>query len=144
MERWNRTFKSRLERYFTENGTKKWTDVLQDLTRNINDSVNRSIGMAPSKVTVANADLIRKRLYDEPDEVKPCTLTIGDRVRIPRIKNIHSKGYSQNWTDTVYTIINSQKSLNICYYTIKNPDGDVLDRTFYEDELNFVSRPEKM
>ena len=141
VERWNRTFKTRLERYFTENSTKKWIDVLDDLTRNINNSVNRSIGVAPSKVTLSNAHLIRQRLYEEPVDMKPCSLEIGDRVRIPRIKNIHSKGYSQNWSDTVYTIVKSQKSLDICYYTIKNPDGDILNRTFYSDELNFVSRP---
>ena len=141
VERWNRTFKTRLERYFTEHNTKKWTDVLQDFTRNINDSVNRSIGIAPSKVTSSNAYLIRQRLYDEPDAVQPCSLNVGDRVRIPKVKNIHSKGYSQNWSDTVYTIVKSQTSLDICYYTIENPDGDVLDRTFYADELNFVSRP---
>ena len=141
VERWNRTFKTRLERYFTEHSTKKWINVLQDFTRNINDSVNRSIGVAPSKVTTSNAHLIQQRLYDDPEHVQPCSLKVGDRVRIPRIKNIHSKGYSQSWTDTVYTIVNSEKSLDVCYYSIKNPDGDILERTFYGDELNFVSRP---
>ena len=91
VERWNRTLKSRLERYFTENRTKDWYSVLQDMTRNINDTVNRTIGMAPSKVNSKNAQQIRERLYGQTDEVEPCKLAEGDRVRIPRIKNIHSK-----------------------------------------------------
>ena len=49
-----------------------------------------------------------------------------------------------DWTDTIYTIVNAHQSLDICYFTLKNPDGDILDRTFYSDELNFVSRPDKL
>lgn len=96
VERWNRTLKSRLERYFTENKTTNWIDVLQDFTRNINNTVNRSIGMEPGKVTEKNSQQIRQRLYGQEESIQPCNLEIGDRVRIPKIKNIHAKGYSQS------------------------------------------------
>ena len=96
MERFNRTLKSRLERYFTENKTTTWFDVLQDFTRNINNSVNRSIGMEPGKVTDKNAHQIRERLYGQEDNIHPCNFEKGDKVRIPKIKNIHSKGYAQS------------------------------------------------
>ena len=96
MERFNRTLKSRLERYFTENKTTTWINVLQDFTRNINNSVNRSIGMEPGKVTDKNAHQIRDRLYGQEDNIHPCKLEKGDKVRIPKIKNIHSKGYAQS------------------------------------------------
>ena len=113
--------------------------------------------MEPGKVTEKNAYQIRERLYGHDEPIKPCNLQVGDKVRIPKIKNIHSKGYSQSkysfhfgiwddfvcsdWSDSLYTIVNSQNSLNICYYTLENSDGDKLERTFYSDELNFVSRP---
>ena len=96
MERFNRTLKSRLERYFTENKTTTWINVLEDFTRNINNSVNRSIGMEPGKVTDKNAHQIRDRLYGQEDNIHPCKLEKGDKVRIPKIKNIHSKGYAQS------------------------------------------------
>ena len=96
VERFNRTIKERLERYFTENKTKSWFPVLQDITRNINNTVNRTIGIPPSQVTPKNAHLIRERLYPTPDKVEPCKLSVGDHVRIPKIKNIHSKGYAQS------------------------------------------------
>ena len=95
--KWNYFFtQSFQERYFTENKTHNWYSVLQDITRNINNTVNRSIGMAPSKVTPDKAELIRERLYSPPDQIEPCKLEIGDNVRIPRIKNIHAKGYTQS------------------------------------------------
>ena len=52
--------------------------------------------MEPGKVTEKNAHQIRERLYGHDEPVKPCNLQVGDRVRIPRIKNIHSKGYAQS------------------------------------------------
>ena len=145
------------ERYFTENRTHDWLSVLQDITRNINNTVNRSIGMPPSKVTPDKANLIRERLFAPTDKVDPCKLEIGDNVRIPRIKNIHSKGYTQSkldvkrhflmtlfldWTNSIYQIVKVERSFDVCYYRLKNSGGEQLDRTFYADELNFVSKPD--
>ena len=84
------------ERYFTENKTHAWYSVLADITKNINNSVNRSIGMPPSKVTPEKSQLIRERLYGLPDKIQPCKFSIGDNVRIPKFKNIHAKGYTQS------------------------------------------------
>ena len=70
--------------------------MLQDFTRNINNTVNRTIGIEPGKVNSQNAHKIRERLYGNDGPVAPCKLKKGDKVRIPRIKNIHSKGYAQS------------------------------------------------
>ena len=69
---------------------------MEDFTRNINNTVNRTIGMEPGKVTAKNAHQIRERLYGNDNHVLPCKLMTGDKVRIPRIKNIHAKGYAQS------------------------------------------------
>ena len=47
-------------------------------------------------MTDKNAHQIRERLYGQEDNIHPCNFEIGDKVRIPKIKNIHSKGYSQS------------------------------------------------
>ena len=102
------------------------------------------------------AEMIRKRLYAPPYKIEPCKLEIGDHVRIPRIKNIHSKGYTQSksfynqrgnfnfffldWTNSIYEIVKVERSFDVCYYRVKNSDGEIMDRTFYFDELNFVSK----
>ena len=96
VERFNRTLKSRLERYFTESKDHRWIDVLQQMTKNINDTVNRSTGFKPNEVTRNNSDEIKARLYSAPDIRRPCTLKIGDRVRIIKEKNFLEKGYSQS------------------------------------------------
>ena len=55
VERFNRTLKSRMYRYFTSANTYKYLNVLQALVRGYNESFHRSIGMKPSEVTLKNA-----------------------------------------------------------------------------------------
>ena len=47
VERWNRTIKTQLWRYFSTNGTQKYTDILQPLMDKYNSTKHRSIGMTP-------------------------------------------------------------------------------------------------
>ena len=65
------------------------------MTRNINATVNRSIGMAPRDVNFENVSTVSEKLY-ENRETKPCNFSEGNKVRIPREKNIFSKGYQQS------------------------------------------------
>ena len=54
VERFNRSLKTRMWRYFTKKQTIRYVDALQDFVRSYNDSYHRSIGMAPSAVNGAN------------------------------------------------------------------------------------------
>ena len=96
VERFNRTFKTRLERFFTESKDHRWVDVLQKMTTNINHTVNRSTGFKPSEVTRENSDEVKARLYPPPTDPRKCVLKIGDRVRIVKEKNFLDKGYKQS------------------------------------------------
>ena len=55
VERFNRTLKSRMYRYFTSANTYKYLNVFQVSVRGYNESFHRSIGMKPSEVTLKNA-----------------------------------------------------------------------------------------
>ena len=101
VERFNRTLKSRLERFFTESKDHRWVDVLEQMTKNINNTVNRSTGFKPSEVTRSNSEEIKARLYSSPETPKNCPLKIGDRVRIIKDKNLLDKGYTQSMCEIV-------------------------------------------
>ena len=98
IERFNRTLKSRLEMFFTETKKRIWIDALDMFIANYNDSYHRSIGMAPSSVTIDNQEEIYKRLYPDIEEPKICYFEVNDRVRIIRKKNLFDKGYAQSMT----------------------------------------------
>ena len=143
VERFNRTLKERIERYFTENKTKTWVDILEDFSNNINHSVNRSIGMPPSEVTLENAKMIRDKLYPDRGKKVLCDkILVGDRVRVVLPKQVFDKGYRQAWTDEIFTVEKIEKSMGFCLYILRNNLDVVLPRKFYLSELNFISRYE--
>nr|CAD2185965.1 unnamed protein product [Meloidogyne enterolobii] len=54
-ERANRTIKERLYRYFSEQNTLRWNNVIQKIVSGINASINRTTGVTPYSVTFKNA-----------------------------------------------------------------------------------------
>ena len=139
-ERTIRTLKTRIQRYFTEHDTLKWVDVIQQFSKNLNNTINRTIGIEPNKVNFDNRKQIYNRLYGSNAAPPKCRFSIGDIVRIPEKKNIFEKGYSQNWTKALYTIIKTNNDGKVCYYDLVDSEGTKLDKKFYEPELNLVIR----
>ena len=63
VERFNRTLKTKMWKYFTHREVLTYADVLPELVESYNGTVHRSIGMPPSEVTWANKTTVSKRLY---------------------------------------------------------------------------------
>ena len=140
-KRFNRTIKERLQRYFVENKTKNWVNVLADFVNNINHSVNRSIGQTPASVTFENASKIWAKLYPNQSVNPKCDkILVGDRVRTILPQNIFGKGYKQAWSSELYTVHQIVPSMGVCLYVLKDNIGNISKRRFYISELNFVSR----
>jgi hypothetical protein len=141
VERFNRTLKTRLYRYFTAKHTHRWIDVLQSFINTYNKSFHRTIGMAPNDVTSENAQQVAERMY--PLKVKPTfKFQLGDTVRITIYKHVFVKGYIQNWTHELYTISERHES-NPPTYTIRDLAGESIKGKFYEQELQRVVKQEE-
>lgn len=141
VERYNRTLKERLERVFTETGQKRWIDFLDDFVVNINNSINRTIGIRPVDVSLDNAQKLWKKIYPDANKIPKCSaIEINDRVRVALEKGIFAKGYHQNWSEDIYTVSRIIESMGTCLYVLKDNEGSELPRKYYIQELNFVSR----
>ena len=71
VERWNRTLKTKMWKYFTANNTRKWIDVLPKLVENYNTSYHRSIKMTPNEASLKkNKHLVFHNLYGKIADVK--------------------------------------------------------------------------
>ena len=140
VERFIRTLKSRLEKYFVSNKTKRWIDVLPQLIKNYNNTPHRSIGMSPNKVTDENADKVFKTMF--PDihlDTKP-RLQVGNIVRKLKEKTIFEKGYKQTWSDELYKIIRVKQSAGRVWYIIADMNGIRQSGIKYYWELNLVKK----
>ena len=136
VERLNRTLKSRLEKYFYQNKTKRWYDVIHQFTSNYNKTYHRSIGMAPIDVNDKNREPVFKHLFPDIDIKPKPRLKIGDKVRILKPKSIFEKGYKQNWSDETYTVVKYKSVANRVWYRIRDIHGTTLKKIFYYYELN--------
>ena len=108
IERFNRSLKERLERYFTQTGKHRWIDVLQQFTDNYNRTYHRTIKMAPVDVTSDKVKQLLLNVYPKSKNLASCSpspFKKGDRVRIALIKKTFSKGYSQSKIIVIKTIL---------------------------------------
>ena len=137
IERWNRTIKGQLWKYFTANGTHKYIDILQPLIDKYNTTKHRSIGFTPSDARKpANYQQVFHNLYYKKvkENLKTPKFVVGDKVRLAVKKDKFEKAYIINWSDRVYTI---QKVLNTIPHTyiVQDERGKRHKGTFYEQEL---------
>ena len=64
VERFNRTLKTRLQKYMPANNTYKYIDVLGELLKKYNTSYHRSIRMSPTKASdKRNKSIVWNHLY---------------------------------------------------------------------------------
>jgi hypothetical protein len=136
-ERFNRTLKTKMWKYFTHRNTYKYVDVLQDMVHSYNHSYHRTIGRTPAAVKKEDEAAIRERIYgSDPTPMAP-RLAVGDQVRISKTRRVFEKGYLPNWTEEIFTIIEAV-STNPATYRLRDYDGEALEGTFYDYELQRV------
>lgn len=155
VDRFNRTFKERMYRYFTAANTLKYINALPALLKGYNASTHRSIGMPPSqerrsrsirtknertKIKKKNEDQVWHTLYDtrlNPKKWKRPTMKQGDRVRLNEKHRPFKKGYLPGWTEEVFVIRQAFRG-PVATYKLEELDETPIEGTFYEQDLQKV------
>ena len=140
VERWNRTIKTIMWKYFTANGTYKYLNILEKLVENYNKTRNRAIGCSPTDARKPEFhERVFHRLYYKKVKAtnKGPIFKVGDKVRITKYRTIFSKGYTPNWTDEIF-IITEVKTTLPPTYVLKDDKEEPVKGTFYEPELQKV------
>ena len=145
-ERFNRSIKSRMWRYFSHVGNHKWLDVLPLLIQSYNASVHRSIGMRPNDVSSQENEMM---LWEKQENNLPQSVTlrnpstqfkIGDHVKISLVnKNVFAKGYLPNFSEQVY-VVAAVLFTEPIQYKLKNLMGKDVRGSWYAAELQSVKR----
>jgi transposase InsO family protein len=142
VERFNRTLKTRIFHFFTHRRTYRYIDVLQRLVDSYNNSVHRSIGMAPSRVRIQDEDRIWVKLYGSGG-LAPANSSKGIRdgrmVRVSKVKGIFEKGYLPNWSEEHFTVDSSAKHPRKVY-KLKDDSGETVHGSWYPEELQPIEK----
>ena len=140
VERFQRTLKARMWRYFTRHKTRRYLDILPDLVYAYNHSYHRSIKRAPADVNASNVLQVWKTLYQKNSSTPFFSPKFhkGDIVRISKAKRTFEKGYLPNWTRELFTISHRVQGAVPYRYKVQDYHGEELEGTFYESELQKV------
>lgn len=142
VERFNRTLKERMWRYFTHSRQKRYIDVLQDIVSAYNHAQHSSIKMAPASVTLATAAKARSNLihrYKSSNQHGSPKYKVGDIVRISTAKAVFAKGYESGWTSELFKIHRISLSSYPVVYILRDLHDEDIDGIFYESELSRVN-----
>ncbi|KAG1666595.1 putative uncharacterized transposon-derived protein F54H12.3 [Nymphon striatum] len=135
VERWNRTMKEKMWKYFSANSTRKYIDVLDEMVKNYNNTIHRSIKMTPLEASKKiNEKKVLKNLYPLEEICEKPTFSIGDKIRITKKKKTFEKGYTPRWTEEVFFITDIQNTTPVTY-KIADYNEEEVKGTFYKQEL---------
>lgn len=134
-----RILKHRLWRYMDGKNTKRWVDVLQQITKSRNETVFPGHGFRPIDVNELNAGEAFRKLYPKlarglrrfPLKHK---YDIGQRVKLSVLRNPLVHSFYGTYTQETY-IISSRLNTDPVTYRVSNEEGDNMRGTVYEDEL---------
>jgi hypothetical protein len=140
VERWNRTMKEKMYKYFTANNTRRYIDVLDNMVKIYNNTVHHSIKMTPVEASLTkNEGIVNYNLYGTQTPLGSPKYKVGDRVRITVKKGVFDKGYTPRWTEEVFSISKVQYT-DPPTYKIKDSAGEEMIGTFYEQELQVIEQ----
>lgn len=137
-ERFIRTIKSLIYKYFTYSGKNKYVHVLNSLVHIYNNRKHSTIGMPPSSVNEKNIlnvwnyiDRKRNRLH------RIARYSVGDVVRVANAKTVFEKGYKPKWSEETFEIVKVVLKSPVVY-RLKDKFNTVIRGNYYEQELQKV------
>ena len=142
VERWIRTMKEKMWKYFSSNSTNVYINILPDLVKEYNNTGHSSIKMTPVKASEKENELrVWRNLYPKHLEIRDINpkFSVGDIVRISKKKKPFEKGYTTRWTEEIFTIAKVKRTSPVTY-KIADLNGEEIKGTFYEPELQKTSQ----
>ena len=136
IERFNRSLRELMMKYFTKNNNTIWYDILPKLIKIYSNRYHSTIKMKPTEVNKSNEKYIKENIYTYNKTTKNSKFKINDLVRISlKRRPIFDKPSGNiKWSEELFKIHSINKS-NVITYKIKDLNDKIIDGIFYEKEL---------
>ena len=131
IERFNRTFKKIMWKYFTRNNTRNYIIKLDKLVSIYNNNFHSSIKTKP--FIAFNNPFFTGQIIEPKFKTKKQKFKVGDYVRISRDKDRFEKE-DHNWSMEIFKIINIKKT-NPPLYELEDYNKEKIKGSFYNEEL---------
>jgi len=139
VERFHRTLRGRMVRYFTKNGTRKWIDILDDIVAGYNAAKHKALfNASPDSINSENAMQLWEARNSDTVITEKSVFKVGDFVRLALVRKTFERGYTPNWTEELFRISKIDRTSSPIMYIVVDDDNDEIDGKFYRQELQKV------
>ena len=137
IERFNKSLKTRMYKYFTKNNTYRYLDVINKLLTGYSNSVHSTIGMPPSKVNPSKFYIVWKRMNSLWIKIPQGSIKykVGDLVRITKEKVKFEKVYEQNFSTEIFQVFMVIRRVPQPVYEMSDLQSRPIEGQFYNYEL---------
>ena len=137
VERFSRTLKTRMYRYFTHSKGFRYVDVLQDLFYSYNHTHRTNIGTEYAMVSPKNVQPVRRKLSHLQHEKSKWKIKVGQQVRISKRRQAFEKEYAAGWSEEIVIVTNRFPTTPVTY-AITDLANEEIKWRFYEPELQLI------
>jgi len=137
VERFQRSLKSRMYKFFTKNNTNRYLDVINKFVIGYNSSVHSTISMPPSKVTPSNIYTVWRKVNSRRAKIPQSRVKfkVGDLVRITKEKVKFVKGYEETFSTEIFGVVKVIHRVPQPVYELSDLQGRLTEGQFYNYEL---------
>lgn len=144
-ERAIKTIKGRLMRYLTHQQSRRWIEVLPEITQSYNNTYHRSIKRTPKSVKPSHSVELWKLQYDHvptparqrrsPPIDGNYKFNIGDLVRVSFLRRAFQREYDERFSRELFVITERFMRDGIPQYRLKDYAGEIVSGTFYQNQI---------
>lgn len=140
-ERVIKTLKKKIARYFTHKQTRRWENIIDDVTKSYNSTYHRSIRRSPASVNKDNATEVLQLMYGGPPPMPdgPFKIEEGAIVRISYLRRPFMREYDETWTEELFKVRDREVRGGLNVYEISDLAKEDVSGKFYESELQEVT-----
>lgn len=145
-ERVIKTLKQLLFKYFTQEKTTRWIEILPKLVQSYNNTPHSSHGFKPSDIKQKDVDQVFHQLYAKLAQVSVPSpkYMIGDRVRIAKSRLTFQKGYEQSFSDDIFKVASYVPGSHpVVSYKLETLSGEPISSSFVEQELGYAENQDE-
>ena len=147
-ERAIKTIKMKISKYLYEKQTRRWVDVLSDITASYNATVHRSLKMSPDEARKMTDQELWVHLYltsvkpkkirrPKNKKVKP-SFQEGDQVKLSFLRKPFERAYDQTFTNEIFIVTDVHHNQGVDTYSLKDFNNEPIKGKFYKQELQKV------
>jgi transposase InsO family protein len=140
IERFHRTIKSKINRYFIYKNTFKYIDILDLLLNSYNNTHHRAINLRPNDITRKNQFEVYQYIISKHPKpsIKAYKLKLNEAVRISFERRVFDREMGERFSRETFKIRKRYRHYNINLYMIDDCNSDIIIGSWYENELQSV------